>query len=505
MNHARWIAGCACIAVLAMTVRGAAQAEGGAEPLPLEPPPAQPEPQPPVGPEPPPRVQPTQPPPTAPPSPAQPAQPAPPEQPAPQPPPSEPAPPPDTASQAGSTAGPIIDLPPDATQTSAVPTAGSARGAPATVDEPPRAPDSGTLIGGYGQFNLTSLKVGPDADFDTRANLRRLVLFVSHEFTPEISAYAELEWENAIACPSCQGSVEVEQAFVDWKLLGDALVLRTGLLLVPMGIINQWHEPPVFHGVERPATDSRIIPTTWRELGLGVKGALAEIARYELYLTTTLAPTGLGPTGLAGARTLGSLAPADAFAVTGRLEVEPLLGLTAGASFFASDLGGNGEFFTPSGRPEDISVPLLGYALDARVRRAGVEARVLWAQFFLPNAGDLMRADRADGSPWFPNADRTGPVPSRIEGGYIELAYDVLRFVQTEQQLLPFARLEMYDTQANVPDAYDENPELDIDELTMGLSYRPIAQLVFKSDVQLRDRRLGLDELQVNFGAGYMY
>jgi hypothetical protein len=492
------IAACACAAALVIAARAAAQSED-AQPLPLQPPPAQPEPPLPVAPvQPPPPAQPAQPPP-----PQQPAPPAP--APTPQPaPPSDVAPPADTDAQTGGQQGPIIELPPEPSASDSTRTAQEAPTAAAVDDA---APESlgGTLIGGYGQFNLTSLKVGPDADFDTRANLRRLVLFVSHAFTPEIAAYAELEWENAIACPSCQGSVEVEQAFVDWKLLGDALVLRTGLLLVPMGIINLWHEPPVFHGVERPATDSRIIPTTWRELGLGVKGTLAEIARYELYLTTTLAPTGLGPTGLAGARTLGSLAPADAFAVTGRFEVEPLLGLTAGASFFASDLGGNGEFFTPSGRPEDISVPLFGYALDARMRRSGIEARVLWAQFFLPNAGDLMQAERADGSPLFPNARRTGPVPSRIEGGYVELAYDVLSLLETDHQLLPFVRLEMYDTQADVPDAYDANPELDIEELTMGLSYRPIAQLVFKSDVQLRDRRLGLDELQINFGVGYMY
>jgi hypothetical protein len=127
-----------------------------------------------------------------------------------------------------------------------------------------------------------------------------------------------------------------------------------------------------------------VIPTTWRELGVGLTGALAVPVRYELYLTTTLAPKGLGSEGLAGARTLGSLAPANAFALSGRVEVEPLLGITAGAAFFASDLGGNGDFFTASGRERDVSVPLLGYALDARLRRFGVEARFVAVQFFLP-------------------------------------------------------------------------------------------------------------------------
>jgi hypothetical protein len=405
----------------------------------------------------------------------------------------------DTTSIPAPTPGPSITLPAEVEPPAKPASADAARSASESTAGP------STVVGGYGQFNLTSRKLGPDADFQTRANLRRLVLFVSHTFTPEIDAYAELEWENAIACPSCQGSVEVEQAFIDWKLWGDALVLRAGLLLVPMGIINRWHEPPVFHGVERPNTDSRVIPTTWRELGLGVTGALVAPVRYELYFTTTLAPTGLGPEGLAGARTLGSLAPAEAFAVMGRVEVEPLIGLTAGAAFFASDLGENGEFFTASGRETDVAVPLFGYALDGRFRRYGIEARFELAQFFVPDADALMQTLRADGSPWFPNAERTGPVAERIEGGYVEVAYDVLSSLDTDHQLLPFVRLETYDTQAAVPDGYDANPELDVDEATMGVSYRPIPQLVFKGDVQLRDKRLGLDELLIDFGLGYVY
>jgi hypothetical protein len=66
-------------------------------------------------------------------------------------------------------------------------------------------------------------------------------------------------------------------------------------------------------------------------------------------------------------------------------------------------------------------------------------------------------------------------------------------------------RLETYDTQAAVPDGYKRNPALDIDELTAGLTYRPVTQLVFKTDFQLRDRRYGWDEFQYNLGFGYMF
>ena len=101
--------------------------------------------------------------------------------------------------------------------------------------------------------------------------------------------------------------------------------------------------------------------------------------------------------------------------------------------------------------------------------------------------------------------DVTGPIPELVSGGYFEVAYNTLFWLKTGQELLAFARFEKYDTQAEVPDGYDPQPELDVDEYTFGLTYRPLPQLVWKADLQLRDRRLGLDELQINAGFGYMF
>jgi hypothetical protein len=415
--------------------------------------------------------------------------------------------------------GPIIELPPElsgAQPEAAAPASDGtwpklSLGVPSDDDTmsrglmPMRMAQSATVIGGYGQFTLNSVLPGDQREFNTRASVRRLVLFVAHPITDDIRVYTEFEWENAVACQSCSGSVEVEQAFVQWRLAGDAFMLRAGLLLVPMGIVNQWHEPPVFHGVERPAVDQFIIPSTWRELGAGFAGTIAELFRYELYLTTTLDPTRLSESGLAGARTLGSLALARAFAVTGRAEIEPVLGMIAGVSFFLSDLGGNSKYYRSNGTERDLRLPLLGYALDARMRRWGFEARVVWSQFFFPNASDLLNAYRSDRSPLFIREATVGTVPERIQGGYVEVAYNVFHLLQLSHELLGFVRLETYDTQAAVPDSYKRNPALNIDELTAGLTYRPVTQLVFKADLQLRDRYRGYDELQWNLGFGYMF
>lgn len=364
---------------------------------------------------------------------------------------------------------------------------------------------SGTVVGGYGQIQATWLGVGPDPRYEGTASVRRLVVFVSHDFSElglPITAYTELEWENAIAGDGEPGAVEVEQALLDWRLKEDWLTLRAGLVLVPMGIINQWHEPPVFHGVDRPSLDQILIPSTWRELGVGFVGRPG-IFRYELYAMTALDPTGFDDGGFAGGRTLGASSPADAVAFAGRLEVEPVLGMVIGVSGYGSDAGPAGDWFDADGERLDLGLPVLGAEADARWRVAGLEARVLGVSWWMPESDDLMEARKADGSPhYLPSAD---PVPTRMLGGYAELAYDVLRPFGLSHELLPFARLEHYDTQAAVPEGYEPNGLRTVNEATFGLTYRPMSGVAFKGDLQLRDRKYGDDELGFRVGFGYMF
>lgn len=384
-----------------------------------------------------------------------------------------------------------------------------------------------TVVGGYGQINGTALSVGrgPSGEMlDTptySASVRRFVLFVAHTFGDEgigndVRVYTELEWENAIACRTCVGSVEIEQGFVEWSLVKgrqrDALTLRAGLLLIPIGIINQWHEPPVFHGVERPRIEEgAIIPTTWRELGGAIVGDPLPGLHYEILLTTGLDPTRMSSSGLGGARSNGGRAPAHTLQLSSRIELEPMLGFLVGASGIAGDLGGNligaRPFFDSTGLPLPLVLPLYGWGVDARVRRSGLEARALLAGFHMPNAGDLMQARRTDGSALYPMAlGSSEALAERTIGAELEVAFDILRpFSFTEQQLLPFARLEFYDGHAAVPEGFTRDPSLSVKELTAGVSYRPLQQVVLKADVQVRNRRLGLDEAQGNVGLGFMF
>lgn len=361
---------------------------------------------------------------------------------------------------------------------------------------------SNTSVGGYGEIHLRGTTVGRDGERNWVADIPRLVLFVAHDFNNTFRVYTELEVEHGIACSDCPGAVEMEQAYVDWKIGGDLIALRAGLVLVPMGIINQWHEPPVFHGVVRPRVDTVVIPSTWRELGIGVFGQPIEEVRFELYGMTGFDPLGWSAGGVGGGRQNGGLAKANGFAVAGRVEVEPLLGAVIGLSGYFSEVGGNGDFYF-DGEEVDAALPVIGWAADARWRRWGLEWRFVFAEWRLPESAALMRLTDAAGQRYF--NDPSLPVPTLIRGAYVEAAYDVLHPFGVSHQLLPFARLEHYNTQAAVPEGYQENPAFSVREYTFGASYRPIQQVVAKVDYQLRNRKLGYDETQLNFGVGFMY
>src|SRR5207248_3478228 len=82
---------------------------------------------------------------------------------------------------------------------------------------------------------------------------------------------SECEVETAVASASDVGGFEVERFYVD-RRLGDSVSARGGLFLMPFGLLNEHHEPTRFYGVQRHFVENIIIPSTWREGGLGFHG-----------------------------------------------------------------------------------------------------------------------------------------------------------------------------------------------------------------------------------------
>ena len=322
------------------------------------------------------------------------------------------------------------------------------------------------------------------------------MLFVAHSFTKDIRVYTEFEFEHA-------REAEVEQGYVDWKVWRDYLGLRAGLVLVPMGITNEVHEPPMFNGVARPTVETTVIPSTWREIGAGFFGRPVESVRYELYAMAGLDPAGFASTGFRLGSGAGALSNAKAWVAAGRVEYEPLLGVVLGASGYAGDVGKNGSFYLRDRTPVNVSVPVVGYSVDARLRRAGLECKFLYTEWHFPTADVLMHTYDQNGSPLFPDA--TNPVPTLMRGAYVEAGYDVFHPFRLSHQLVPFARVEAYDTQAGVPQGFTGNGAQSAREVTFGASYRPIRAVVVKTDYMVHYPQTGPTQTTFSAGVGFMY
>jgi len=352
-----------------------------------------------------------------------------------------------------------------------------------------------TTVGGYGELHLNMWKP-EEGSFTSRLDLHRFVLFFAHRFNDRFQFYSEIELEHGFVAESggvaIPGEVAIEQAFVDWRLLkgaNQALYLRAGVILVPMGIINQWHEPPIFNGVERPGVDRVIIPTTWREGGIGIWGQPNDRFRYELYVLSGLDASGFsGASGLRGGRFKASEAVLNGPAFAGRAEWEPILGMILGIS----------PYFGLAGPRElpGVNVQIPGVSGDWRVLRKGVESRFVIAYFHVSDTDALREISGGETEP-------TSTVGSNLFGAYGELGYNVLYYVDTEMALVPFARLDYYDTTFK-----ESDPDFDLPAIlmpTIGVSYRPIPQVVFKFDYQYELPSAGMSVNRWNVGVGWMF
>jgi len=347
-----------------------------------------------------------------------------------------------------------------------------------------------TTVGGYGEVHYTNV-TGPDTP--ASVNVKRFVVYLAHSFSDRLAFRSEVEVEDAkVEGGDPGGEVALEQAYLDYRL-ADWLTLRTGLLLPPVGIINETHEPPTFNGVERPAFDHDVIPTTWREIGIGAVGTVpgASGLSYRVYVVNGLRAEGFSAAeGIRGGRQEGREASFANPSITGRVEWgRP--GLKVGGSFWyggtanADSVLGTGFF----------AAPLTLFSADARYEVGGLMLRSAVATIHIADAAAI---DTRYGA----------AVGDRIAGGYLEAAYDLLRHLATgsSQRLNAFVRHERYDTQAGVPTAVTRDEILARRITTLGLSYRPTWNTAFKADYQLVRNRAGTGEFEVlALGVGYQF
>ncbi len=352
--------------------------------------------------------------------------------------------------------------------------------------------ERGLSLGGYGEFNFqkfVSDQQGKRDQFD----LLRFVLYTGYKFSDRILLNAELEFEHAVSgggtITSESGEAEVEFAYLDF-MLWQQLNVRAGLVLVPVGFINEMHEPPFFHGVVRPEVERLVIPTTWREGGIGIFGTLAPGLEYRAYVLNGLNAKGFSSSGIRGARQSGNRALADDLAGTVRLQYTPFAGASIGGSFFVGDSGQDGDF-----DGEKPGAFTLLWETHAQLHYRGLELRALGTFVSIDDADVLSRA-------------LEDTIASDSFGFYAEAAYDVLPLVlpDTTHYLAPFFRYELFDTQDAVPRGFQRVPGNDVQLFTIGLDYKPHPQVVLK--LEYRNYNAGSERPradEVNVGAGFVF
>uniref|UniRef100_UPI000B357AED hypothetical protein n=1 Tax=Crenothrix polyspora TaxID=360316 RepID=UPI000B357AED len=204
----------------------------------------------------------------------------------------------------------------------------------------------GLSIGGYGQASYQA-RVGDKGSDSDNADLERIVLYAGYKFTDHILFNSELEFEHGSTGEGSEekGEVSVEFAALDF-FLDPMANIRAGLVLMPMGFINTIHEPPFYFGNNRPEVEQRIIPSTWREVGVGLFGELLPNLTYTTYVVNGLNAKEFGSDGIREGRGGGSDAKAESFGYIARVDYAPpqVPGLSVGGSAYVGNSGQNQDF-----------------------------------------------------------------------------------------------------------------------------------------------------------------
>jgi hypothetical protein len=351
--------------------------------------------------------------------------------------------------------------------------------------------DQGVSVGGYGEALLeffdSERDDGSASGAVDRFDFLRAVLYFGYKFNDKWIFNSEIEYEHASTSKS--GSASVEFAYLDY-LYREQLNLRAGLVLLPMGWLNELHEPTVYLGAVRPRTESVIIPSTWRENGVGAYGALGGFD-YRTYVVNGLDAAGFSAKGLRGGRQKGSKAKAEDFAWVGRIDYTGVAGLTAGLSAY---LGNSGQGLEDA---EGRSIPVGTSILDlhAEYRFRGFELRGLFSRAELDDVARLNDALGYEGNQ---------SVGELLEGAYLQAGFDVLAG-GGKSSLIPYLRWEWLNTQKEVPEGWSADPANDQQVLTLGLAYQPIEQLIFKAEYQNIDNEAETGMDQFNLSMGYIF
>lgn len=377
--------------------------------------------------------------------------------------------------------------------------AGAGPAASQSASANPVSTTPGLSFFGYGEINYNHYLEDPSR---SQADLRRFVVGVGYAFNDHLRMNSEIEWEHAVTSANDRGESEIEQAYLEYDF-SPKVSVKGGLFLMPFGLLNEHHEPPVFYGVERNEVETRIIPSTWREGGIGIRVASDAGITYEAGITTGFDITKFDNAGapLAGVHQELQFAHAHDPSFYGAVNYRGKPGLlVGGAVFTGNSTQGNANFNSDNTQPDfsGIRGRITLWDIHTRYQIAGFDLQALYAQGRISGAGEidqLLAAFNAANP-----GDKRAFVPDAFKGWYAQAAYKL--WERDEMSLSPFVRYEYYNTQSSMPAGFDANPANAQHVSTAGVTFRLHPQVVIKSDYQ---KYTDKDNNRFNVGLGYMF
>lgn len=390
--------------------------------------------------------------------------------------------------------------------------------------------EKGLSLAGYGEFLYENYDKkrddGKEATQRDQFDALRAVIYLGYKFSDRIIFNSEIEFEHGRTgdpkgVPQERtGSVAVEFAYLDF-LLSKPVNVRTGMVLVPMGFLTELHEPPTFHGAMKPDVERIILPSIWRDNGVGILGDPLGDLEYKLYLVSSLYAKGFSSDrGIAGGRQQGTYSISEDLALTGRIDYKGIPGTVIGASFFSGNTGQSSkvsvtqkdydyEVTDTSGNKRTITVNKTAenslpdsrvnlWDIHAEVNIRGLEIRGLYAQGTIGDVAQLNQARGLTGNK---------SIGEKFYGWYLDAGYDILPLLVkgTRQALTPYIIYERYNTQQKVPAGYTADPANNRTTTTFGIGYKPDPLIVIKADYQDRKNKAGTAVDQFNIAIAYMF
>ena len=347
-----------------------------------------------------------------------------------------------------------------------------------------------TVLTGYGEINYNNFPNNGNAN---QADARRVVLGIQHRFDAKTKFVGEFEWEHAITSATDRGEVAIEQAYIEHQLT-DKLAARAGLFLIPMGLLNENHEPSAFYGVERNFVETAIIPSTWREGGLMLVGTTETGLTWKAGVSTGFDLNKWDSTASEGKESpLGSihqelqLARAKHLSVFGALDWRGYPGLLVGGGFFTGEAGHGALAGNANAR-------ITLWDLHARWTPGKWDVSGVYASGAINGVAALN----------VPLAGDPTPIPSQFDGAYVQVAYKL--WSQGDYQLKPFVRLERF----NTAKAYEQFPnglgraaDPYLNVTTVGANFHLSENVVIKGDYQVFSANS--DSNRVGLGLGWSF